>query len=187
MATQTINDQALIELIFEIFREHGYEGTSISQLSEATGLKKSSLYHRFPDGKSDMAKTLAAYVNTELTIAIINPLLNNEKSPESRLNAMVNTVLAFYCNGNKNCLLNVFCLGNINAELKNLLQASYNNWLGALIKTGTDSGLTPEVAKERAEHLLVVIEGAIVIQRLTNCASTFKKHLEYEKLRFLEK
>ena len=39
----------------EVFREHGFEGASLSLISERTGLGKGSLYHFFPGGKEEMA------------------------------------------------------------------------------------------------------------------------------------
>ena len=35
----------------EAFRQYGFEGASLSMLSEATGLGNGSLYHFFPGGK----------------------------------------------------------------------------------------------------------------------------------------
>eukprot|EP01034_Spumella_vulgaris_P003226 gene3226-4166_t len=32
----------------EVFTRFGYDGASMELLSQATGLKKASLYHRFP-------------------------------------------------------------------------------------------------------------------------------------------
>jgi len=46
MAKAINENTALIEALFDIFRNHGYEGTTISLLSEVTGLQKSSLYHQ---------------------------------------------------------------------------------------------------------------------------------------------
>src|SRR5689334_1226155 len=35
----------------EVFRAHGYEGASLTLITEATGLGKGSLYNLFPRGK----------------------------------------------------------------------------------------------------------------------------------------
>ena len=47
--------EAVIKQLSAVFRTHGYDGTTLSLLSEATGLVKASLYHYFPKGKQDMA------------------------------------------------------------------------------------------------------------------------------------
>ena len=38
----------------EVFREYGYEGTSLARITKATGLGKGSLYHFFPGGKAEI-------------------------------------------------------------------------------------------------------------------------------------
>ena len=45
---QSVQDQDLMQRLSCVFRDVGYDGASLSILSEATGLKKASLYHRFP-------------------------------------------------------------------------------------------------------------------------------------------
>lgn len=40
-----------VRRLVKTFRQSGYEGTTLSQISQATGLGKASLYHHFPNGK----------------------------------------------------------------------------------------------------------------------------------------
>jgi len=184
MAHQTIDDTSLAESLFEVFRNHGYEGTTISQLSEATGLKKSSLYHRFPAGKEDMAKAVVLYVSKQLHENVIEPLLNNNESAEVRFSNMIRALKEFYVSGEKNCLLNVLNLGEQKSEINALLNKGYNAWLDALTKLGEATGLNHQEAVVRSERFLIVIEGALVVQRLTNNAQTFPLSMEYEQREF---
>src|SRR5437762_12723369 len=46
---------ALLPVLGEVFRAHGYEGATLALITEATGLGKGSLYHFFPGGKAQMA------------------------------------------------------------------------------------------------------------------------------------
>jgi len=55
MRPKKVLDETILKGLAEVFRSKGYEGASLKDLSEATGLKKASLYHRFPNGKSEMA------------------------------------------------------------------------------------------------------------------------------------
>ncbi len=186
MALQTIDDDSLAESLFEVFRSRGYEGATLSLLSEVTGLKKSSLYHRFPAGKDDMVKAVVLYVSAQLHEHVIQPLLNSNESPEQRFSKMLTSVQAFYDDGRKNCLLNVLSLGEAQAEIKELLNNAYNAWLAALIKLGKAAGLNENDATARSEHFLIVVEGALVIQRLTSNRLIFQKSLEYEKKQFFK-
>ena len=184
MAQQANENTALIEALFDIFRNHGYEGTTISLLSEVTGLQKSSLYHHFPKGKEDMLKAVVSYVSKQIQQHIIAPLLDTQVKPEKRFSNMIATIKAFYNDGRKNCLLNVLNLGETKAEINKLQNDDYSAWLDALIQLGKEVGLNQQEAKDWAERFLIIIEGALVIQRLTSNKQTFEKHMEYEQKQF---
>ena len=175
---------ALIEALFDIFRNHGYEGTTISLLSEVTGLQKSSLYHHFPKGKEDMLKAVVEFVSAQIQQHIITPLLDTQIKPEKRFSNMVATIKAFYSDGRKNCLLNVLNLGEAKVEINKLQNDDYSAWLNALVELGKEVGLSQQEAKNWAERFLIIIEGALVIQRLTSNKQTFEKHMDYEQKQF---
>ena len=50
----------MIPVVAEVFRAHGYEGATLSVITEATGLGKGSLYHFFPGGKEELAAAVLA-------------------------------------------------------------------------------------------------------------------------------
>jgi len=184
MAHQTIDDISLVEKLLDVFRRYGYDNASLMQLSEATGLKKSSLYHRFPAGKDDMAKAVAEHTSVMLQQLIITPLQDKQISPTKRFSKMLETLSAFYKDGRENCLFNVLTIGNIKTEIRALLNDDYAAWLDALIKLAKETGLSTKVAKNRAEHFLIVVQGTLVIQRLTKNLKTFHNSLQYEQKQF---
>lgn len=184
MAQQVTNNTTLIAALFDIFRNHGYEGTTISLLSKVTGLKKSSLYHHFPAGKEDMLKVVVGYVSQQVHQHVIAPLLDTQVKPEIRFANMLSIIKTFYSEGKKNCLLNVLNLGDAKAEINKLQNDDYQAWIDALIELGKEVGLSEIDATDWAERLLIVIEGALVIQRLTSNLQTFEKQLTYEQKQF---
>lgn len=186
MAQQPNENNALIEALFDIFRSHGYEGTTISLLSEVTGLQKSSLYHHFPKGKEDMLKAVVEFVSGQVHQHVIAPLLDVKQRPKERFSNLIATIKAFYCNGKKNCLLNVLNLGDAKSEINKLQNNDYEAWLNALIQLGKEIGLSQQEAENWAERFLVVVEGALVIQRLTGDMQTFDKHMAREQAQFLK-
>jgi AcrR family transcriptional regulator len=184
MAQQVTENTALMDALFGVFRNHGYEGTTISLLSEVTGLQKSSLYHHFPAGKEDMLKAVVSYVSRQIHQHIITPLLDTQVKPEKRFSNMVATIKAFYADGRKNCLLNVLNLGEAKAEIKKLQNDDYSAWLDALAQLGKEVGMNLQESTYWAERFLIVIEGALVIQRLTSNKQVFEKQMEHEQTQF---
>ena len=186
MTQQTVTHETLAESLFEVFRCQGYEGTTLAQLSAATGLQKSSLYHRFPEGKVDMVKAVLAYFSAQLRRHVIEPLLDSQKPPEKRFGDMLVTIKAFYGDGKKNCLLNALTLGEAGNDIKALMLNDFNAWLAALGKLGKEAGMSRREAAEWSERFLMVVEGALVVQRLTGNALTFENAMAYEKKQFLK-
>jgi AcrR family transcriptional regulator len=63
----------MLERLMDLFRAKGFDGASVSDISDATGLGKSSLYHHFPDGKEEMAIQVLAHLEDQLERALFEP------------------------------------------------------------------------------------------------------------------
>ena len=89
----------------DLFRAKGFDGASVSDISDATGLGKSSLYHHFPDGKEEMAiQVLAHLEGFQLERALFEPM-RSSGTPKQKLDRMLDTIDRFYDGGRKACLL----------------------------------------------------------------------------------
>ena len=58
------DEASVISAAVTVFWRHGYAATSISDLTEATGLSRSSLYQRFGDKEGLFREALAAYTDS---------------------------------------------------------------------------------------------------------------------------
>ena len=63
----------VLDRLMDTFRRDGYDGASLAQWSAVTGLGKSSLYHHFPGGKSDMALQVLAHMAAGLERDLLAP------------------------------------------------------------------------------------------------------------------
>lgn len=63
-------DQAVAAAL-ELFKEHGYEGTSIAHLTEAIGVSAPSLYGVFPNKEAIFEEAVALYQRTEGAFALL--------------------------------------------------------------------------------------------------------------------
>src|SRR5215213_4679270 len=64
----------MLDRLMDLFREKGFDGASLSDISEATGLGKSSLYHHFPSGKEEIALQVLAHLEQQLEQALLERL-----------------------------------------------------------------------------------------------------------------
>lgn len=64
--TRTLSDDTVLERATSVFWEHGYAGTSLRDLTQATGLSSAALYHRFVDKDGLFVETLRRYADDGL-------------------------------------------------------------------------------------------------------------------------
>lgn len=177
MAEQKRSKQEMIVQLVQVFRQYGYEGASLTRISQATGLTRASLYHHFPNGKEEMAAAVLSHLNCWLEENIITPLRGDSRLIE-RLHAMSKKVDDLYHYGQQSCLLAVLSLG----EAHDLFHAQISNalklWIDTLAQVLVESGISPELAQTRAEDAIVQIQGSLVLARALNDTTSFQRILQ---------
>jgi AcrR family transcriptional regulator len=161
-----MSKEAVLDRLLETFRARGYDGGSLADLSTATGLKKSSLYHYFPGGKEEMAVEVLAHLDRQLAASLYAPLQSSH-SPAARVTSMLDAIDAFYEGGRKACLLERLSASVDRRAFKRPLKRAFAVWIDAVEAVCRDAGLSESVARARAEDLVVRVEGALVV-----CAGT---------------
>src|SRR5436309_2266252 len=69
-ATSPVPNEELFDRLARVFRVAGFEGASLGALADGAGLQRASLYHRFPDGKVQMAEAVMGRVRALFTRAL---------------------------------------------------------------------------------------------------------------------
>lgn len=179
-----IEDSVLQKKLSDVFREVGYEGASLAMLSEATGLKKASLYHRFPGGKEQMAREVMTRAEEWLTEHVLTPLKSSGPR-EARIHAMIRSLDEFYSGGRQACLLNMLSSpradrGPFARPIKNAFKA----WIEALSAVLVDAGFDEDTARFRAERAIALLQGSLVVSRgmdttrpFRNCLANLEREL----------
>ena len=173
-----IENDALIDRLSATFREVGYEGASLALLSEATGLKKASLYHRFPGGKEQMGLEVLQDAGRWLGDHVLKPLAG-EGTPRERIAAMTSELDSFYQGGRQACLLNLLSspIGE-ESPFKATIRQMFEAFVEALASVIAEAGCTPAVARDRAEHGVALIQGSLVLARGLGTTKPFRKTLD---------
>ena len=156
----------VLDRLMSAFRDKGYDGASLAELSEATGLQKSSLYHHFPGGKSEMAMQVLAHLDQQLSARLYDPL-RSAGTPARKLGAMLDVLDDFYEGGRKACLLERLVASVERTQFRKPLRRAFSDWMDAVEALCLEAGLPKGVARERAEEFVVRVEGALVV-----CAAT---------------
>lgn len=156
----------VLERLLDVFRQRGYEGASMAELSSATGLGKSSLYHHFPGGKVEMAEQVLDHLDRQLAAELYEPL-RSDRPAARRLGAMLDTIDAFYEGGRKACLLERLSASVDRAEFRRPLRRAFTVWVEAIEALCLEAGLSKTVSRARAQDFVIRIQGALVV-----CAGT---------------
>lgn len=162
MPTTLQSRTIILDRLMDTFRTAGYDGASLAELSSTTGLGKSSLYHHFPGGKSDMAVQVLQHLATGLERDLLAPLRTGG-TPTARLDQMLQTLDQFYDHGRKPCLLERLAASVDAPRFAPPLQQVFKRWIGALQSLGESAGLSKRTAKARAEDVVVRVEGALIV------------------------
>ncbi len=171
-----VNEKAdVIPLLAEVFREFGYEGASISRITERTGLGKGSLYHFFPGGKEEMAADILAHIDAWFAEHVYRPLEQDE--PHAAIAQMWAACDEYFQSGNRICLVGAFALDGTRDRFAQAIQAYFVRWVAALRQALTRAGVAPAAAQDQAEQAVLGIQGALVLARAMDDGAVFTRAL----------
>ncbi|NML58116.1 TetR/AcrR family transcriptional regulator [Chryseobacterium cheonjiense] len=167
--------QFIIEKTASLFNTKGYTSTSLSDITEATGLTKGSIYGNF-ENKDQVALEVYKYNANLLKQSMSRSFGDEFPSTIDKLHAFV----AFYRKNWQSVFLNGGCpLMNAATEaddtyplLKNQVTRSFTEWISRItevIKQGQKIGeLSANAnASEYASLFIMLIEGGILLSKTT--------------------
>ena len=167
----------LISDLGEIFREYGFAGTSLSEITARTGLGKGSLYHFFPNGKVEMAEAVLNNIDTWFQENVFIPLRESEDALNG-IDDMFDAVSTYFDSGNRICLVGAFALDNTRDQFLQEVSEYFTDWISALTIALKRSGFTSTAAKATAEDIVLGIQGALVLARSQEDPKIFTRTLK---------
>ncbi len=164
----------IIETVAPVFNKHGYAGTSMNDLTEATGLTKGALYGNFENKE---ALALAAFeYNSKRLLAAIDERLNGEGSALDRVFSLTD----FYRNYDKftssmgGCpVLNVAVDANHNNKMLGSASRetikTIEGKIALVFENGVNTGelRLPVTPLQFAKQLYTMIQGAVSMATMT--------------------
>jgi len=168
----------------ELFREHGYDGASLSLIVARTGLGKGSLYHFFPGGKAEMAEAVLAEIAAWFESRVFAPL-RAEPDPRRAVAGMLEAVDEYFRSGRRVCLVGAFALGDARDRFAAPIAGYFSDWRQALASALERSGRTRDDAESLAEEAVGAIQGALVLARAEGDPAAFGRTLERLRARLV--
>jgi AcrR family transcriptional regulator len=164
----------IVDRLFVVFRDHGYEGSSLADLSKATGLGKSSLYHHFPRGKEQMAEAVLEQGKAFIQSAVADVA----RSPEP-LKARIRRIIAafdqLYASGRNLCLLGRLAVSDIGPTGHQMAREIFATWSDAVGELARESGLSPTRSRHFAEDWIAQIQGSLILYAASGDCAPFER------------
>ena len=183
--SEEFNREHAVRQAMNVFWEKGYNGTSMQDLVDATGLNRSSIYNSF-GSKHELYKTTLEFYQKE-SGGLFHKALLNAKNPLGAIRLLFESFLPEILSeeGNRGCYA-MNCkseLGNQEGDIRKWLLANQENTLNVfsgLIKEGQEQGIinTKEDSKTYAYYIFkafqgfrmtgILIKDRTVLQRIIN-------------------
>lgn len=164
----------IIEKTAPVFNKKGYVGTSISDLTEATGLTKGSIYGNFPN-KDAVAMAVFDH-NLNIVTQIIRKAMSRKRTVKGKLMVYTEVYSNYYSLGFPpgGCpILNTSVeADDTHPELREKAAYAVMDWknrIASLIQEGINNGEFKNAKHPRQTALTIVamIEGAVMIAGVT--------------------
>lgn len=157
----------------ELFNQKGYAGSSITDIMQATGLKKGGIYNHF-SSKEELALEAFDYARAKMSQKIWQSVRNKTNAVE-RLRAMVSSYLDYLDNppiaGGCPILNTAIETDDLNSPLRDRALQALNSWRSLIVrivakgikKGEVRSQVEPDVV---ATVIISTLEGAIMMSKL---------------------
>ncbi len=158
-----IQKEQLIEQLRRVFHTYGYDGTSLSLISQATGLGKGSLYHHFPNGKQEMASAVLQAEGVWFQAGL--NLLRQEGEPATRLAQFIQFIALDEQDKLEASTLDIYTMGNARGLFGADMGLAVQEWIAALSQLMQDADIPEPLAQQRAISAIAKLEGARMLCR----------------------
>lgn len=187
MRPQKVLEKEILEGLTKVFREKGYEGASLTDLAEVTGLKKASLYHRFPKGKQGMAEAVLRNVNNWVQENVFSVLQDETLPAEDRLKNALCQISVLYTGGKQTCIYRALSMQAGLDLFAEQINGGMQSWITNFKKIGLALNFQEDVAYEHALQTLIEIQGALVTARNMKDSNIFRQSLQKIENRYLNR
>lgn len=172
MPRQVAERTDLLPKLADVFRTHGYEGSTLGEIGRVTGLGKGSLYYFFPRGKAEMAEAVLADIESWFEVNVLGPL-RHPGDPRRSIREMCHAIDAHHRGGRRVCPFALFALGGAREPFAPALRRHFQQWSEALARVLVLAGRGPAPARTEAADAIAAIQGAMVLARAADDPRVF--------------
>ncbi|MEL7150132.1 MAG: TetR/AcrR family transcriptional regulator [Pseudomonadota bacterium] len=153
----------------KLFQEKGYHGAGLAEILKATGLPKGSLYHHFPNGKSDLALEAAALAHRETTRIIDDAFRDASSYRDGATTLFYKLAKLFDVMGkHTGCpISNILFAGPDHDAFRQKSAEYFQAWMNQIADHAEKLGEPRASAETEAQRLFLVLQGGWTLARAT--------------------
>lgn len=156
----------LVRAAANLFRTRGYHGVGLADVLAAAQAPKGSLYHHFPNGKSDLALAAATWASDEMLRLIAASFDGADTFRDGATTLCYKLAKLFDITGWDTCpIANILFEGPDNDSFRAHAEHTYDGWIAEVLDHAERLGLDDEEASRKAEHLFILIQGGWMLAR----------------------
>lgn len=177
MTTPKFDRDAALERMSALLLRDGYDGVSLTRLSEAAGVRRATLYHHFPDGKEAIGRAVLDRLRMQVHRDLLECLRFSDE-PRATLESWSRSLLRFYDGGERACLVGELVHAGGATLFAEELRRLCGLWLDRIADLLIEAGFPPREARLRAEDAVIRLQGALVLGRWLGSTAPFRRTLE---------
>ncbi len=167
----------LIAVAALLFRQKGYHATGLSEVLATAQVPKGSLYHHFPDGKSDLARAAADWTATQIIQIMDDAFVPAPDFATGATTLCYKLAKLFDLQTTAaTCPISALLFDGPESEsFRAHAEATFDRLAAHLAHHAQRQGLSEADATARAETLLIAIEGGWTLARARRDSAVLRR------------
>jgi TetR/AcrR family transcriptional regulator, lmrAB and yxaGH operons repressor len=177
MTDEPTTRDRLVTTATRLFRQRGYDGTGVAEILAEAGVPKGSLYHHFPDGKSDLACAAADWTATELC-RVIDDSFRAARDWQQGVTTFCYKMAKLFDILDSADACPIFGLMFEGPDLDRFrghAAAAFDRIIAAAATEAQILGVPPDRARDMAETFLIGFQGSWTLARMRRDANVLRR------------
>ncbi len=168
--------ERLIRSAANLFRTHGYHGVGLNDLLGEANAPKGSLYHHFPNGKSDLAIAASTWAADQLLIIIAASFEEAKTFKEGATTLCFKLAKFFDKTGWDGCPISATLFeGPDNTQFRQHAEYLFEGWIAEVRDHAERLGMQSDAAQRAAETVFILIQGGWTLARARGNSDVLRK------------
>jgi AcrR family transcriptional regulator len=168
MPVKKVEKFDIIKEALGLFRTQGYHKTTMSNIGDACGLLKGSVYHYF-SSKEDLMREVLEVLRDHYRDKVFIYAYDDARSASEKLRLLGEKSIEVFVNGEGACLMANIAMetNDVVPEFRKPIRDFFDDWINALAHIYSDR-YSKDAARIFAQESVCAIEGAAMMMRIYN-------------------